>query len=343
MFSRALGREEPCEHTSLECAHSDSATLVCPGSWRVCFPRPHRSDSRLLCRELSEEGPGLHELPRSKPLRSRFSGTPPRRRRGWASVLRPSQARAAQVTRCLARVFTPGGGCSLPPPWFPPLGYLAFLGVPCVYLGSCSLPVTLPADVDRPEPQEVLVSREVCLQFGGCLSGADCPFLALAALPCLSQAGNGPGHVLGLGFLQGSWDSYPTVWVATQPSSLRSPSGYSGPDLTLSNAACSSLSLPRLQVGEASVWAAAVLGVAVRHLICGISLFIYLSFCLFCPLRFQGLPKTRQREFPGVWKILFFKTPFPGSISIPTSFVSFFIFYILSYLLSETMDLLHSV
>ena len=33
---------------------------------------------------------------------------------------------------------------------------------------------------------------------------------------------------------------------------------------------------------------------------------------------------------------LFFKTPFPGRISVPTSFVSLFNFYILSYLLSKT-------
>ena len=34
---------------------------------------------------------------------------------------------------------------------------------------------------------------------------------------------------------------------------------------------------------------------------------------------------------------LFFKTPFPGLTSIPTSFVSLFIFYIFSYLLLKTM------
>ena len=34
---------------------------------------------------------------------------------------------------------------------------------------------------------------------------------------------------------------------------------------------------------------------------------------------------------------LFFKTPFPGQISIPTSLVSLFVSYILSYLLSKTM------
>ena len=46
------------------------------------------------------------------------------------------------------------------------------------------------------------------------------------------------------------------------------------------------------------------------------------------------------RVFPGVWKLLFFKTPFLGWISIPTSFVSLFIFYILSYLLLKTMGCL---
>ena len=38
------------------------------------------------------------------------------------------------------------------------------------------------------------------------------------------------------------------------------------------------------------------------------------------------------------WKTsLFFKTSFPGQSSIPTSFVSLFVFYIFSYLLSKTM------
>ena len=46
---------------------------------------------------------------------------------------------------------------------------------------------------------------------------------------------------------------------------------------------------------------------------------------------------TAVRVFPGVWKPLFFKTPFLGWISVPTSFVSLFIFFIFSYLLSNTM------
>ena len=50
------------------------------------------------------------------------------------------------------------------------------------------------------------------------------------------------------------------------------------------------------------------------------------------------------RVFPGVWKPLFLKfpsqdgLPFPGRSSLPTSFVSFLVFYIFSYLFSKTMS-----
>ena len=74
---------------------------ICPCSWHVYFPCPHCLGSRLLCRGLLDPGPGLHALPRSKPLRFRYSGTPQRHRLGWACILCPSQVRAAQVTRCL--------------------------------------------------------------------------------------------------------------------------------------------------------------------------------------------------------------------------------------------------
>ena len=49
---------------------------------------------------------GLHAPPRSKPLRFRHSGSPQRRRLGWACVLCPSQVQAAQVMRCLASAVT---------------------------------------------------------------------------------------------------------------------------------------------------------------------------------------------------------------------------------------------
>ena len=64
---------------------------VCPCSRCVCFPSLHCSDSRLLCRELSDAGPSLHSLARFKPLRFRFSGTPQRPRLGWDCVLHQSQ------------------------------------------------------------------------------------------------------------------------------------------------------------------------------------------------------------------------------------------------------------
>ena len=80
---------------------------VCPRSRRVCFPSLHCSGSRLLCWELSEADPGLCALPRSKPLRLRFSGTPQRCRLCWACALCPFQVQAAQLTRCLASAVTP--------------------------------------------------------------------------------------------------------------------------------------------------------------------------------------------------------------------------------------------
>ena len=80
---------------------------VRPHSQRVCFPSLHCSDSRLLRRKLSDAGPGLHALCRSKLLRFRFSGTPQRRRLVWACVLHPCPVQAAQVTRYLVSAVTP--------------------------------------------------------------------------------------------------------------------------------------------------------------------------------------------------------------------------------------------
>ena len=79
LFTHAVGREEHYKQLSLACvgnARSVLATWVCPRSQRVCFPSLHCSSSRLLCWELSEASPGLYALPRSKPLRFRYLGTP---------------------------------------------------------------------------------------------------------------------------------------------------------------------------------------------------------------------------------------------------------------------------
>ena len=88
---------------------------VCPHSRCMCLPSLHCSGSVLLCWELSVASPGLHALPRSKPLRFRFSGTPQRRRLGWDCILCPSQAQAAQVTRCFTSASAPSWRLQLAP------------------------------------------------------------------------------------------------------------------------------------------------------------------------------------------------------------------------------------
>ena len=55
---------------------------------------------------------GWRALPRSKPLRFRFSGTPQRDRLSWACVLCPSQVRTAQATRCSGSALSQLGGAS---------------------------------------------------------------------------------------------------------------------------------------------------------------------------------------------------------------------------------------
>ena len=60
----------------------------------------------------------------------------------------------------------------------------------------------------------------------------------------------------------------PQSGLLSQVSSLRLPSGHSGPVLTLSNAAQASLSSLRLLVADVNFCAASPLGVAIRHIIC---------------------------------------------------------------------------
>ena len=118
-----------------------------PNSQRVCFPSLHCSGSRLLCQELSEAGPGLHALVRSKQLRFRFLGTPQRHRLGWTCILCPSQVQAAQVTRCLASTVAPSWRLHLitsPATLFWVYNGHAFSSVPCVssreLISGCNTP-----------------------------------------------------------------------------------------------------------------------------------------------------------------------------------------------------------
>ena len=77
----------------------------------------------------------------------RHSGSPQRRRLSWACVLCPSQVRAAQVMRCLASVTA------------------VTYRLPATQLSRYTTGTPSQVDVDRSDPQEVLVSKEACLQF----------------------------------------------------------------------------------------------------------------------------------------------------------------------------------
>ena len=64
---------------------------------------------------------------------------------------------------------------------------------------------------------------------------------------------------------------------------------------------------------------------------------MYFSSLLCCPLCFQSSAQIWQWEgFLVFGNFSLFKTPFPGQNSVPPSFVSFFVFYIFSYLLSKS-------
>ena len=117
----------------------------------------------------------------------------------------------------------------------------------------------------------------------------------------------------------------PRFKLVTHKSSLRLSSGHSGPVPTLSNAARSSPFRPRLLVADAGAWGTFLLGVVFKHVICG----FYLLFIV--PL-LARLHSEIQKLLPDP----------PGQDSLPgtdllSSFVSLFIFYVLSYLLSKTM------
>ena len=132
----------------------------------------------------------------------------------------------------------------------------------------------------------------------------------------------------------------PQFGLLSHVSSLRLSSGHSGPVLTLRNKARASLFSPLLLMADVGVWATSPLGVAVRPVICGFYLFI-LSSWLCCPLRFQNSLQTcRWDGFLVFGNFSSFTTPSPGWVSTCNSFVSLFIFYILSYLLSKTMGCL---
>ena len=125
-FSQCLG------HTGFAPPHGVCAVLVCTAEAPGCSAG-----------ELSKAGPVLHALPRSKPLRFRFLGTPQRHRFSWACVLCPSQVGAAQATRCLESTHSPGA-CVLSPP---PSQLLGFLGAQWEHHLRCAMCLFWGADL----------------------------------------------------------------------------------------------------------------------------------------------------------------------------------------------------
>ena len=114
--------------------------------------------------------------------------------------------------------------------------------------------------------------------------------------------------------------------MLSHKSSLRLSSGHWGR---------SSPFRPHLLVVDAGIWGTFLLGVAFRHIICGFYLF---SLPVRLTSKIRKLPPDPPvRGFPGVWKLPLLRLPSRGRVSFPSSFVSLFIFYILSYLLLKTM------
>ena len=223
----------------------------------------------------------------------------------------------------------------VPAAWFPGCAVGVLSQVCCVsLLGHWSLAATLLMDVNHSGSQEDLVSNwEPHSLVGDAVSGAKLAlsFQLWLSPTCLPASGGGwaslqpadsplvlaQSFVLWVGpavpylrleLFMGKFSlsllflifffsslAIPQFGLLSHVSSLRLPSGHSGPVLTISNEAHTSLFSPCLLVADTSVWAISPLGVSVKCIICGFYLFIFSSW-LCCPLRFQNSPQTRWWE-----------------------------------------------
>ena len=128
----------------------------------------------------------------------------------------------------------------------------------------------------------------------------------------------------------------PQFGLLSHVSSLRLSSGHSGLVVTLSMQPAPPCSAPACWCGWAS------------GLLCYWELRFRRVFCVFfhhpppllcCPLRFKNSPQTHQWEgFLVFANFSSFMTPSLGRVSIPNSFVSLFVFYILFCLLLKRMN-----
>ena len=120
-----------------ECSQCLGHTGFAPAHGICTFPVYTAQPPGCSAGGLSKVGPGLCTLPRSKPLRFMFSGTPQRHRLSWACVLCLSQVLATQVTMCFASALSPGVWCILSPPPSQPLGFLGGSRWACLRCAMC--------------------------------------------------------------------------------------------------------------------------------------------------------------------------------------------------------------
>ena len=121
-----------------------SCTGFAPAHGVCAFPVYTAQAPGCSAGELSEVGPGLCALPRSKPLMFRFSGSPQRCRLGWACVLCPSQVLAFRWPGAWWAQSPPGAQCVLSPLLSQSLG---FLGVQRALLLRCAVCLFWGADL----------------------------------------------------------------------------------------------------------------------------------------------------------------------------------------------------
>ena len=151
---------------------------VCPHHRaRVCFPCFHCSGSRLLCRDCLRPALGCMHFPG------------PRRSGSGTQVLHKGTDSVGPAFCALPR----SEQLRRPGAWRVRSLRLFASSVPAAQFSGCTTSAPSQADVDRPESQEVLVSNEVCLEFGiGCLSGAMiAPFWLWLPSPACLQWGMG--------------------------------------------------------------------------------------------------------------------------------------------------------
>ena len=96
-----------------ECLQCMDHTGFAPVHSSMCFLGLNCSGSRVLCRALSKAGPAFCALPRSKPLRFRFSGTPQGHRLSWACFFVPLPGPSSSVNPVLGEHTVPVGLCIL--------------------------------------------------------------------------------------------------------------------------------------------------------------------------------------------------------------------------------------